>query len=186
MRKEYIPFALGVLLESYQCRVETQLVRGYLFVLQKRVCEMLSKILANLEMLGFAFIRYETEEEAQKAIEGMHGKEDSFRKPKTLNTVLTIKQEQVEEIRDLHLVSSLTHRALDDLGSTQVLRNLSDADGLNDPVDRHCLQLRVSIGPLLQNARISLWILKAGGSHSAANCHHHPPPPFQPAEIVNW
>lgn len=36
MRKEYIPFALGVLLESYQCRVETQLVRVRMFPLKKK------------------------------------------------------------------------------------------------------------------------------------------------------
>ncbi|KAG6752801.1 hypothetical protein POTOM_042839 [Populus tomentosa] len=40
---------------------------------------------------GFAFLRYETEEEAQKAIEGMHGKEDSFRTPTMLKTVLPVK-----------------------------------------------------------------------------------------------
>ncbi|KAH1234022.1 Organelle RRM domain-containing protein 6, chloroplastic [Glycine max] len=57
---------------------------GYHFVPLKRVCEMGLRILVNWWKLvmdriangprGFAFLRYATEEESQKAIEGMHRK----------------------------------------------------------------------------------------------------------------
>jgi RNA recognition motif-containing protein len=49
-----------------------RLLKVFLFSLSLTVNLVMDKVAKRPR--GFAFLRYETEEEAQKAIEGMHGK----------------------------------------------------------------------------------------------------------------